>query len=436
MSDQTVTMALLRRRKLIVALVVAATVIFMVAYNLGSWLVLTRMGRHLEQSLDARLLSILRLTTQTIERQGYDFFSSQELSLLRLQLARLRSENQLEAAYLIDDHNRVLLDSQQELEQTVSRAYLQSDSSAIHLAHQGQLTVSALHEVADNRFKNGYGPVMDLYGNSAILVLEADADFVQIMQDFYQALYLGIVISAVVLAMLTVFLIAAASLFLRTESRLYQSQRLAGLGQMAATVAHEIRNPLAIIKSTTDLLREKDQSQQVLLGYINDEVLRLNRLVTDFLSYAREPVLHKTACDLVQLINDAITRRRAAVSISWQLPHTVVMVTCDADRIRQVLDNLLLNAEQAVAADRGQIEIVLHNERIRGNLWVRVSVLDNGPGLPAHKGDLFEPFFTTKSSGVGLGLAVCKSMIERHGGRIEAVNRPEGGSEFRFYLPH
>jgi two-component system, NtrC family, sensor histidine kinase HydH len=276
---------------------------------------------------------------------------------------------------------------------------------------------------------------MDLYGNSAVLVLEADADFIQAMDDFYQALYVGIVISVVMLVLLTFFLITATSLFMRTESRLYQAQRLASLGQMAATVAHEIRNPLAIIKSTADVLREKDVHNQELFGYINDEVSRLNRLVTDFLSFAREPVLNQSPCDLVSLIGQTVAKHALEVPIHWEAPDLPIVLSCDSDRIRQVLDNLLLNARQAISGPQGRIKVVLHQERIRGNLYVQVSVIDNGPGLQGHGVDLFEPFFTTKTSGTGLGLAVCKSIIERHGGRIEALEQPDGGSEFRFFLP-
>lgn len=435
MNEPSVIGRLLRRRKWIVTLVIAAVWLSLSAYNLGTYILLSRMGRQLERSLDGRLHSILNLTVQIIERQNVDFSSTTDQALLRLQLKRLRTEHQLEAAYLLDLQDRVLLDSQQDLEGVVSRSYLQKDSTEIRRAQQGGIVISPLHQVAGTHFKNGYGLLLDLYGHAAILVLEANADFIMIMDDFYQALYFGIIISVIMLVLLTFFLITATAQYLRTEGRLNRAERLAALGQMAATVAHEIRNPLAIIKSTTDVLKEKNQRDQTLYGYIEDEVARLNRLVADFLSFAREPELHRTECDLVALINQAVIHHSQEASIRWQPPQALFMISCDSDRIRQVLDNLLLNARQAVGEQKADIAVTLRRQKFRGSLYAQIAVLDNGSGLPEQKRDLFEPFFTTKSSGTGLGLALCKSIVERHGGIIEALARPGGGSEFRFFLP-
>lgn len=429
------TGSILKRRKWIVALVMAVSFLFLLVYNFGSYVVLSRTGRHLEQALDARLHSVAAMTVQLIERQVTDLASESDRTGLRLFLQRLRTENQLEAAYLVDFQNRVLLDSDPDWQRLVSRAYLQKDSTAIRLAQQGRIQVSALHTVTNNRFKSVYAVVMDLYGNQAIVVLEANADFLQAMDDYYHLLYLGILISLVMLLLLIVFLTAATSLFLRTETQLFQAQRLASLGQMAATVAHEIRNPLAIIKGTAEVLRERVKAEPELFGYIHDEIARLNRLVSDFLSYAREPVLRKESCDLAELISESVRRHPACSRIDWAPPPSEVAVPCDRDRIRQVLDNLLLNAHQAMENSEGRIEISLHLERHRGRRHAVVAVQDEGPGLQHNQHDIFEPFYTTKSSGTGLGLAVSRNIIESHQGRIEALNRTQGGSIFRFYLP-
>jgi signal transduction histidine kinase len=429
------TGTMLKRRKWIVALVMAVSFLFLLAYNLGTYLVLTRTGRHLEQALDARLRSLAGLTVQLVERQVTDLASESDRMWLRLFMRRLRTENQLEAAYLIDFQNHVLLDSDPDLQHLVSRAYLVEDSTAIHQAQQGRIDVSVLHTVADNRFKSVYAMVMDLYGNQAIVVLEANADFLQAMDDYYHLLYLGILISIVMLVLLIVFLTAATSLLLSTEKQLFQAQRLASLGQMAATVAHEIRNPLAIIKGTAEVLRDRVKAEPELFGYIHDEIARLNRLVSDFLSYAREPVLRKEPCDLAELISHAVSRHPACQRIDWQAPAEAIAAPCDKDRIRQVLDNLLLNAHQAMENGQGRIHITLHVERYRGRRQAVIAVLDQGPGLQNRQEDIFEPFYTTKTSGTGLGLAVSHNIIESHQGRIEAADRAEGGSVFRFYLP-
>ncbi len=429
----------LRRRKQIVAAVMIATFLLLFLYNLGSWLFLKEMGRELEQSLDQRLLATARLTTALIERSVADFSDAQDAGLLRLSLNRIRLGNDLEAVYLVDAEGRLFLDARHDLQSRIERRYLREDSTVIRTAWRGDAQVSRLHRVVDDHFKNAYAPVNDLYGATLLLVLEANADFLHVMDKFHRGLYLGVLITFLLLGVLGVFLALATAQFVRTETRLFQTQRLAWLGQMSATVAHELRNPLAIIKSTTDVLREKyvprDRPEEF-FDYIDDEIHRLNTLVNDFLAFSREPVLRLAHHDLVDLLRTLLQAFTAdGVRMEWVCALQTLLLRCDADKLQQVFLNLLVNAQQALAGREGVITVTLQRERSRGQERAWITFHDTGPGLMGQGNEIFEPFFTTKSSGTGLGLAVSRQIIESHGGTIAASEPPGGGTLLTIYLP-
>jgi signal transduction histidine kinase len=431
---------LLRRRKWTVATVMIVTFLFLLFYNFGSYLFLKRIGRQLENSLDQRLQATAALTAELIERSMSSFADEDDADLLRSSLNRIRLENDLEAAYLIAPDGKILLDARRELERSIGRPYLIEDSTAIRQAFAGAVRVSHLHIVAGNPFKSVYAPVSDIYGYAAVLALEANAGFLSTMGQFYRALYIGVVISLLLLIALAFFLILAMLQFVRTENRLYQSERLASLGQMAAMVAHEIRNPLAIIKSTVDVLREKklrsEQSDEF-FGYINDEILRLNKIVSNFLAFSREPRLEKSRCDLVALLEGiAASFSRQGADLSWRCDQEHLYLHCDPGQIEQMVLNLLINAREAMKpGKKNEIILRLGEERSRGKILVVIEVEDRGVGMLGGGREIFEPFYTTKTSGTGLGLAVCRRIAEAHDGEIAVVAPAEGGTLMRITLP-
>jgi len=430
---------LLQRRKWTVATVMLVTFLFLLLYNLGSYLFLKHMGRELEQGLDQRLMTAASLTSDLIERSAVSFSDATDAELLRTILTRIRLDQDLEAAYLIDPKGRVVLDARRDLEGVAGRSYVAEDSLEIRAALGGATRASRLHTVAGNHFKSAYTPVGDVYGKTAILVLEASAGFLRTTGQFYRALYIGVSISVLLLAALAVFLTLAMLQFVRTESRLYQSERLASMGQMAATVAHEIRNPLAIIKSTADVLREKQTQHErtdEFFGYIDEEILRLNRIITDFLAYAREPRLERRRCDLVPLLQGVATGfSRQGATVTWECGLSELWIQCDPAQIEQVALNLLINARQALGETESEAIILrLKEQRRRGWRQVVIEVEDHGAGLQGRGREIFEPFFTTKANGTGLGLAICKRIVEAHGGEIEALDAPGGGTLMRITL--
>lgn len=224
------------------------------------------------------------------------------------------------------------------------------------------------------------------------------------------------------------------------QESLRRQERMAALGQLTAGVAHEIRNPLGIIKGSAELLKRKLGGQTVESGLIDDiieETVRLSRTITDFLAFARPGEPRRAAVDLNALIRRVIEQlplaeSQAACRYRLDLDPALPAAWVDADQVRQVLLNLLLNAREAMPQG-GEIVV-----RSRGAdaAWVCVEVLDQGPGIaPDKQEQIFNPFYTTKSFGTGLGLSMVHTIVSQHGGNIQVANRPEGGCVFRVTLP-
>jgi two-component system, NtrC family, sensor histidine kinase HydH len=223
-----------------------------------------------------------------------------------------------------------------------------------------------------------------------------------------------------------------------------EKDRLVMLGQMAAGLAHEIRNPLGAIKGAAQLLAEPSEidgeHQQEFLGIIVEEVERLDNVVTTVLALARARQDGATAIDVNAVVRRTLQVmstdwRDLAVEVTTSLEEDLPRATIEPDQLRQVLINLVQNAVQAMAGGGG-ITVASRTRRRGGTLWVAISVRDEGPGISrAALKNIFLPFFTTKDEGTGLGLAVSQRIVETAGGRIEVRSREGEGTTFEIVLP-
>ncbi len=218
------------------------------------------------------------------------------------------------------------------------------------------------------------------------------------------------------------------------QEKLVQSEKLAGIGRLAAGVAHEINNPLAVILGYARLLRRKaDGVVADDLRVIEDETLRAKLIVDELLDLSRPLSVEAEKVDLRALCEDAIARLRE----TRLLDEVEVLVSGDASveghpqKLRQVLVNLVKNAAEA-AGRGGRVEVRID----ASSGGARIAVRDSGPGLSRDaRAKLFEPFFTTKDTGTGLGLAVSQGIVHAHGGEIDAESLPDGGAQFMVRLP-
>ncbi|MHC4534985.1 MAG: ATP-binding protein [Planctomycetota bacterium] len=222
--------------------------------------------------------------------------------------------------------------------------------------------------------------------------------------------------------------------------QLERSQKLSLVGQIAAGMAHEIKNPLASIKGAVEILGDDSTSpadKEEFREIVFKEIRRVNRSVTDFLEFARPSETKFESVDLSDIVRESVKQlevqaRSHGITIVENLADDVG-VNADREKIHQVLLNLILNAVQA-SSDGKSVSITLSKNESSGQALLTVE--DNGSGIDDNNLDrLFEPFFSTKSTGTGLGLAIAKSIIEKHGGSISLQNRTEEGVTATVTLP-
>jgi len=228
----------------------------------------------------------------------------------------------------------------------------------------------------------------------------------------------------------------------RLEGEIRQTERVTALGHMSAGLAHEIRNPLGIMKVSIQLLAQEKVDDGVVSEYCRvllEECERLNRLVSEFLSFARpielvreRMTLGKLLDEGVSLLNPALIQHNIALKqVRGQVDMQEVEVEVDPDQIKQVILNILLNAIDA-QGEGGVIQL----EGVRQEGFVGFAVSDEGPGISQDAMPyIYDPFFTTKEKGTGLGLSVVHRILDQHGGKISTANRSERGVRVEILLP-
>jgi two-component system sensor histidine kinase PilS (NtrC family) len=221
-------------------------------------------------------------------------------------------------------------------------------------------------------------------------------------------------------------------------------------------MAHEIRNPLASLSGSIQMLKSElslDHHQQHLMDITLRESERLNALITDFLLFAQPPQTHKILYPIEKIIDETIElflhspSFHEGIRILRPSSNGNIQASIDPDQMRQVFWNLFNNASQAMS-NGGEIQVQLKKGsvgmgtrfplslQLRGREWVKISITDSGNGIaPEEKEKIFEPFFTTKENGTGLGLSIVHKIIENHNGLITVESELGRGSTFTIFIP-
>jgi signal transduction histidine kinase len=229
------------------------------------------------------------------------------------------------------------------------------------------------------------------------------------------------------------------------ERRLEKAERLSSLGQLAAGVAHEIRNPLNAISMATQRLKRdfvpldsnRTDDFQNLSGVIRDEIKRLNGIIEEFLAFSksRRLELHNFSITevlqkIVSLIREEASARNVIIETKWR--HAPAIIPMDINKLQQAFLNLIKNAMESMPAE-GKIIITVDKE---GKRYIVVSIADTGCGMTAEEIErIFNPEYTTKEKGLGLGIPLASEIIRGHGGDIRVISREGEGTTFEVVLP-
>lgn len=348
-------------------------------------------------------------------------------------LGPVMTANGLEGAYLVTPSLMVVADANGRPGRSAD--LLRTDAARVRRAAAGEITVAFAYALGDQPVATGYFPVRGQDGSvRVILGLEAGQAFASAHGALRRAL--GVAIALSLVGALALAVIARRWALAEVARRREAERGIRGdaLARMGAMVAHEIRNPLGVIRGSAELIRARGGTalppadRDALLDILG-EADRLRRLTDDFLDLARDPAIAPAPLDVSAVAGEAArTVSRSHGSLAVHLEGDV-RAHADPARLHQVLSNLLVNAAQAGA----------RNAWVRADVHegtARIVVRDDGPGIdPTVRPRLFEPFATGRAEGTGLGLALSRRIVERHGGTLRLLGVPAPGAAFELRLP-
>lgn len=433
-------------------------VLTLLVYNGGGWYLYEVSRAQAETELGKHLIAIgrtaaLELREERIPILGladpdtglnppvdWDGFAEQ-VDALRRRLALTRVVNDLRSVSVVDRNALVLVDTDERFPPETPLPAL--DATLIETAiAETTSTLSPYYRFEERDYMRCFTPLLNKDGRPfAVLSVSAGREY---FKDLHRTRFYLLLISSVGSVLLAGVAVVVYGFFVnavKAEQTMADSDRLQSLGTMAAGIAHEIRNPLGIIRAISEELEEDlkgDDESQELARDITAEVERLNSMVSQFLTFARpgSAGAEAEAFDLALVLSDMADLVRKGIEnehvlLECELDGTPSALRMDEKSIRQVLLNVLLNAREAVG-DEGLISVRLD----RAGQFARIRVMDNGSGIdPKQANHVFDPFFTTKPSGTGLGLSISRNIVVRYGGEIRLVSGIGRGTTVTIMLP-
>jgi len=217
---------------------------------------------------------------------------------------------------------------------------------------------------------------------------------------------------------------------------LLKSSRLAAIGELSARIAHDLRNPLSVLKNSIELLKIEMKSKmspniEVNIDRLDRAIFSMSHQVEDVLDYIKPTKLNIAEHSLLHVLQDSLERIDLPKKVTLKIPKRDCTVACDSEKIEILFVNLISNAIQAIEKKKGTV--IIRFSKGEDQTIIRIS--DDGPGIPQDKIDkIFDPLFTTRQIGTGLGLPSCKNVVERHGGQITVSSKKGQGTTFTISL--
>jgi signal transduction histidine kinase len=385
-----------------------------------------RARSHLDAQMGERLRSIAMALAHTVEATTPDSLPVGTVDASWYEsLVLTREENGLSNVVVIAPDGRTVADLAGYSSPGESNPFIALDVGAVGLARAGISSTTSLYRTGEIYMKSAYAPIVsDAGAVIGIVGVEAGASFFAQLRELASLIaFISVGNASVVLALGLLFYRQSRSLD-RAQERLLQQENLASLGRMVATIAHEIRNPLSIIRASAERVERKHAIHDEALVYIVEEVDDLDRILTGYLEFAQArpsqfgPVSAlKVVQRCVAAVEDEARARGVVVATG---PAADATLRGDEGRIRQAVLNVLLNAVQSA---RARVDVTVASEGDSA----RIEVADDGPGFDAAiLKDATRPFVTTRASGSGLGLAVTQSVIDEHRGTLDIQSRERG----------
>lgn len=457
----------------------------LLVFNLSNWRYLRMLKEQVREDLEARLRSVAVTTGLGLTHPAppdilllaadagpdneaglleEEFVGTASAQQLAERLLAVQRANTLSRVALMTPSGTMIADSLGRRQPGETYEFLELDQAEMQSAAGGVPTATGLYWLSGTPYLRLYAPLRHEGRLLGLVQVSVSPEYQERIERLQQMVLRQWVVSSLLLIVLGYSLWRLFRYLVQVEERAMRGARVDAMGALAANVAHELRNPLSIIRALSEEITAESAPGSVPRQNARDivaEVERLNELVTNFLSLSRPPGAGvRQPVDVAAEIGRVLALLRkgqpSAARFVSELPSTPLRVEADPQALRQVLLNLLINAREAVegqsgqstaseggpgapgggsiAAGQGEGEVRVTLRERRG--WIEIRITDTGPGFDRKAVQrAFEPFFTTKPMGTGLGLAISRGIVENLGGRITVSNGRHGGAEVTVLLP-
>lgn len=421
--------------------VLAIGIVLLIIFNFWGWLFINNLEDQILQQLKSQLNILGSVSSRLINGEELEKLHPGEetnpIALYYQQLLwEIKRSGNLENIFILSLDKKVLIDYRVDFNIGDSLIFLPVNDNYFSRAILGETPEPELIRFGGEYFLTSYTPVLnELVGNVAgVLIVEAPANFFSTIQYFKSGiLYFGIGGLAVIVIFSTIIVLSLRQL-LKIENRMQEQEHMAQMGQMAAMVAHEIRNPLSIIKGSADVLKKKySAEEEELFTFIPEEIDRLNRLVNDFLQFSRKRQLNLKKLNPNDLIKSTISQI-TEVKIETELTENCPEIPLDQDAFKQIIINILDNAIKSLE-ESGRI-LIKTNVKMGKPAKLLINIRDDGEGMTAETlKDIFKPFFSARASGSGLGMTITRQLVEGMNGEIFIRSEPKQGTSVSIEFP-
>jgi signal transduction histidine kinase len=398
-----------------------------------------RAERHLDNELGERLAAVAGGLAHATRFSSPDSLSFEAIDeeLFTL-LWRVMDEDGLSNVVILTPDGLTVVDLGGFSEPGEENPFIDLDFSAVTLARSGIPAYTNLYKTGDVYMKSAYAPIQSSNDEIVGIVgVEAGASFFTDLRELSSVIVSILAAGVVVVIVLGLLLYRQTAALDRAQETIIRRENLATMGRMVANIAHDIRNPLSIIKTSAQRLSRKYDTDDEVLTYISEEVDELNRVLTSYLDFAgsQKPAALEPAptegiirrCMLV--VEPELKAKR--ITLEHRAPSEAVVVRVAEKRAQQAVMNVLMNAVQAV--DEGGLIRISQLERESYGI---IAIEDDGRGIAEKDlNEITKPFFTNRADGSGLGLSIVKTIMDEHDGRLAIESRPGAGTTVELFFP-